>query len=194
MKNLANFLLFQGAWFVAIEGAARGAIWPGPAAMAVVVAVHLALSPDRARELRFLLLAGVVGTVADTALATLGATAYPSSQAAWPHALVPPWITALWIGFATLPRFSLAWLAHRPWLAAILGGVGGPLSYLAGVRLGAVAVSPEPLLTWVALAGEYALATPLLLRLAPVRSDRSAPPSSGSTRAAPLARAGPPTP
>jgi len=175
VKQLANFLLFQVAWFVAVDAAARGALWTGLAAMAVVVAVHLAWVSDRARELRFLLLAGLFGTLADTALAGIGATAYPSSRAAWPVALVPPWISALWIGFATLPRFSLAWLVRRPWLAAILGAVGGPLSYLAGARLGAVSVSPEPLLTWVALAAEYALATPLLLRLAPTRDLQAGP-------------------
>ena len=38
VKNLANFLLFQVAWFVAVDAAARGALWIGPAAMAVVVA------------------------------------------------------------------------------------------------------------------------------------------------------------
>jgi hypothetical protein len=81
--------------------------------------------------------------------------------------IVPPWITALWIGFATLPRFSLAWLRGKPWLAALLGGVAGPLSYLAGVRLGAVAVGAHPLLTFGVLAAEYALVTPLLLLLAP---------------------------
>ncbi|NOT31985.1 MAG: DUF2878 domain-containing protein [Planctomycetes bacterium] len=166
MKKLANFLLFQGAWFVTVAGAARGAVWLGPATFAAVVAVHLLLVSERARELRFLLLAGVLGTIADTVLAALGATAYPSSEAAWHLPIVPPWITALWIGFATLPRFSLAWLVRRPGLAALLGAVGGPLSYLAGARLGAVAVSSEPLETWSTLAVEYALATPLLLWLA----------------------------
>ncbi len=174
MKKLANFLLFQGAWFVTVAGAARGAVWVGPATFAAVAAVHLLLVFERARELRFLLFAGVLGTIADSVLAALGATAYPSSEAAWHFPIVPPWITALWIGFATLPRFSLAWLVRRPGLAALLGAVGGPLSYLAGARLGAVAVSSEPLLTWGALAVEYALATPLLLWLAPGRIEPNA--------------------
>lgn len=172
MKNVANFTLYHVAWFVAVVGAARGAMWSGPVAMAVVIAIHLALLPDRGRELRFLLCVGVLGSLADTGLAAVGATAYPTSAREWPMPWVPPWITALWIGFATLPRFSLAWLARRPWLAAVLGAVGGPLAYLGGVRLGAVAVGPDPALTWLALAGEYALALPLLVRLAPARSDR----------------------
>ncbi len=167
MKKFANFALYQGAWFVAVSCAARGDVWTGPAAMLVVVIVHLALVPDRMRELRFLFVVGLFGTIADSALAALGVLAYPSSHASWTSIVAPPWIIALWIGFATLPRFSLAWLAHRPALAALLGAVGGPLSYAAGIRLGAVAVGSQPVLTWLALSAEYALATPFLLWLAP---------------------------
>lgn len=171
MKKLANFLLFQMGWFAAVAGAAQGSIWIGPAAVALVVAVHMAIVPDRLRELRYVLIAGLLGTLADTALSALGVIGYPSSNAVWPFVIPPPWITALWIGFATLPRFSLAWLVNRPWLALAFGAVGGPLSYLGGVRMGAVSVGAEPQLTWAALAVEYAIATPLLLRLAPRRSD-----------------------
>lgn len=167
MKRLANFLLFQIGWTIAVAGAARGAIWLGPVVMAVVVGVHVGMVSDRARQLRYILLVGLFGTLADTLLASLGATSYPSSAPHWPFAFAPPWISALWIGFATLPRFSLAWLAQRPWLAALLGATGGPLSYFAGVRMGAVGVSADPLLTWASLAVEYSLATPLLLHFAP---------------------------
>ena len=172
MTKLANFMLYQAAWFAAVEGAARGMIWLGPAAMVVVIVVHLVIVSERARELRFLLIVGFLGTIADSGLAAVGALAYPTSQAAWSSIVVPPWISALWIGFATLPRFSLAWLAQRPWLAALLGAIGGPLSFLAGVRMGAIAAGPTPMLTWSLLPLEYALATPLLICFAP-KPDRS---------------------
>ena len=110
---------------------------------------------------------GALGTVLDSALLAAGATRYPGTDAAWPEALVPPWITALWVAFALLPRVSLRWLAGRTTLAALLGAVGGPLSYLAGERMGAVALADAPAFTVVALAVEYALLTPLLLRFAP---------------------------
>jgi hypothetical protein len=171
LRNVANFVLFQAGWFAAVAGAAQGRIWIGPAVMALVIAVHIAFVPDRVRELGYLLFIGLLGTLADTALATLGVIGYPSSNAAWPSTIPPPWISALWIGFATLPRYPLAWLANRTWLAIAFGAAGGPLSYLAGVRMGAVAVGAEPRLTWCALAVEYAIATPMLLRLAPRHSE-----------------------
>ena len=76
-----------------------------------------------------------------------------------------PWIAALWFLFATLPYHSLGWLRGHWKLAFALGAIGGPLSYLGGVRMGAVEVGPEPLWTWIGLGVEYAVITPAMLAL-----------------------------
>lgn len=175
MTRLANFVLFQIAWFLAVGAAARGSMWTGVIAMAVVVAVHLVLVADRKREAGYILCAGLIGTVADTVLSILGVIVYPTSEAVWTQWIVPPWISALWVGFATLPRFSLSWLAGRPWLAAVFGAIGGPLAFWGGMRLGAIAPKPDSVITWVVLAVEYAIATPLLLWLAPQDEVRAEP-------------------
>jgi|GEM_PF-383116 len=167
MRKLLNFALFQSAWFVAVKAAANGNVWLGAIAIAVVVLVHLALIGDRARELRYLVVVGLFGTVVDTVLSNAGVMSYPTSIAAWSSWIVPPWVIALWVGFATLPRLSLAWLSDRPLLAAGLGAIGGPLSFLGGVGMGAIAPRPESIATWIVLALEYAIATPLLMWLAP---------------------------
>ncbi len=175
MKNLANFLLFQGAWYAAVEGAARGSMWLGPAAVAAIVLVHLMLVSGWRRELGYVLGVGALGAVLDSGLSALGATLYPTSSGvwsellpgAWPEALAPPWIISLWIAFATLPRLWLAWLRKRgAAMAALLGAIGGPLSYFAGTRLGAVAAADPAWWTWIALSLEYAIVTPLLFKWA----------------------------
>lgn len=169
MKSLANFALFQIGWLIAVEGASRDRPWPGPATVAVVLLVHLALvgPRERAAQLAYALAVGLAGTALDSGLHALGVTGYAARGEPWPDVLTPPWITALWVAFATLPRFSLAWLRGRWALAAALGALGGPLSYYGGARLGAVLVNDDPLRTWIPLAAEYALVTPLLLALAP---------------------------
>jgi hypothetical protein len=169
MKSAVQFVAFQILWFVAVSGAARGHAWLGFVAFVPYIVLHVTLVPpaERQRELTFVLLAGALGTVLDSALKALAITNYPSSVVAWPSVIVPPFITILWMAFATLPRFSMHWLRARPVLAALLGALGGPASYAAGVRLGATAVGPEPALTWGVLALEYAIVMPLLLRLAP---------------------------
>ncbi len=169
-KNILNFALFQLFWFAAVCGAGAGELWFGPLAVALFLVLHLVMVPaaaERRRELGYVLAVGLAGSFIDSSLHAIGATAYPTSHEAWPFVVVPPWIVSLWLGFAMLPRFSLGWLAGRPVLAALFGVIGGPLSYFAGSRFGAVAVAEEPLLTWGALAVEYAILMPIMLRLAP---------------------------
>ena len=133
--------------------------------MACFVVVHLLWTPrpERQRELVFLLAAGSVGSAVDSLLHGAGFIAYPTSHAVWTAGIVPPWITCLWVGFATMPRFSLAWLTRLPWpVAAGFGAVGGGLAFFAGTRLGAIEAGMGPW-TYGALAVEYAVLTPLLV-------------------------------
>ena len=171
MKRLANFALFQLGWFAAVMTASEGYMWLGPLLIGAIVALHLAVlvRPEkRGHELRYILAVGVVGAIADSGLSQLGLTIYPNSEAAWTIPSAPPWIVSLWILFAILPHHSLSWLQGRAWLAATLGAVGGPLSYCAGLGFGVVGLGEQPLWTLGALALEYALAMPLLLRFARV--------------------------
>lgn len=166
MKNVVNVASFQVVWFVAVLRAVRGDVWSGVLAAGVFLVVHLAMVDrgERRRQLAFALGVGVAGALLDSGLRALGATAYPTSSA-WTAPTAPPWIAALWIAFALLPRFSLAWLVDRPLLGAGCGAVGGPLSYAAGARLGATAVG-DARWTYGLLAVEYALAVPWMLRVA----------------------------
>jgi hypothetical protein len=175
VKNVANYVLFNVGWYFAISGAVAGRPWLGPLAFGVIVIGHLALVEQRGRELRAILLIGLLGTLADCGLHALGATQYAVPIEGWPAWLVPPWITSLWVGFATLPRFSLGWLSGRPVPAIVFGAIGGPVSYWLGVRFGAVQVGPAPWVTWCALTLEYAVAMPLIMQLFPRTAGNTIP-------------------
>ena len=58
----------------------------------------------------------------------------------------------------------MKWMRGRWALAALMGAVGGPLSYLAGSRLGAMSFE-EPVSALLALAVIWAVAMPLLMLL-----------------------------
>jgi drug/metabolite transporter (DMT)-like permease len=90
------------------------------------------------------------------------------------------WILLLWAGLALTLNHSLAWLQSRLMLAAVLGGVSSPLSYLAAERLGAVDIVTESGVWFIGLGLSWAVALPLLLWLAShfkhLKQENSLPP------------------
>lgn len=163
MNVALNFVAFQLGWFACVLGAANGLPWAGAAVVAGVIALHVAWARRPAAEFRLVLAAMAIGLLLDSLLLATGWVRYPSG--AWLPGFAPYWIVAMWGLFATTLNVSMRWLRGRPLLAALLGVVGGPLSYLAGERLGGIVlVESGPALAALALG--WALATPWLMRLA----------------------------
>jgi len=160
---IASFLAFQGGWFACVLGAARGRSDLGVVVVLLVCGVQLALSAARREDLALASGALALGLIWDTAMLRFGVVDYasPGPVQGW----APSWILALWILFATLLRGPLRWLHGRTSLAALLGGVGGPLSYLSAVRLGAGSFKNIEVAMLVLGLG-WAVMTPLLAELA----------------------------
>jgi hypothetical protein len=161
---IANLIAFQGVWFAAVIGAANGMPWAGPVAALAFAALHFAWTPDRAGDLRLLLLSLPLGLAADSLLAATGLLRFDSP---WPsEKLAPAWILAMWAGFALTLNHSMAFLRGRPWLAALFGLVGGPLAYWGAAKgFGAVAFGGPPALALAVLAVVWAIALPLMYAL-----------------------------
>ena len=163
---LINFILFQLGWFACVLGGAWGYPIRGALLALMLVGVHLLLTGVWCRELRLVIAACVLGVTVDSLQQAAGIFAFTQSPG-WPLWL-PPWVFVIWAQFATLFHYALRWLAGRYLLAAVFGGVGGPLAYWAGIRLGAATFGPEPVLSVACLAMTWALVTPFLLWLAEV--------------------------
>lgn len=164
MGRLANFLALQVTWFACVLGAAHGREWIGPLVALALFAAHLARHRAPAAELRLALFVTPLGWAVDSAQHAVGWIDY----AGWAPlgALAPIWIASLWTYFSTAFGASLTWLVGRPWLAAVFGAVGGPLSYLGAERIGAVALGPDRGTSVAGLAVAWGLAMPALLALA----------------------------
>jgi hypothetical protein len=158
-----NFVAFQLGWFACVLGAARNLPWLGPVVVTLIVLVTGWFAPRRDSFLLLLGLSGAVGLCWDSALAASGLIAYAPGPITPP--LAPLWILALWLLFASTFNLSMRWLQSRMLLAAALGAVAAPLSYLAGERLGALRLlRPEGAL--LAQAVGWALMMPVLLSFA----------------------------
>ena len=160
MNAVINFAAFQFGWFATVLGAAGGMPWLGPLAVLAVVAVHLRRARRPAVEAQLLMIALLLGVVLDSLVLAGGWISYPNG--AWLPGFAPYWIITLWALFATTLNLSLGWMKQRYVLAALFGAVGGPLSYLAGAKLGAMNfVDTAPAI--MALAFAWSLAMPLLV-------------------------------
>lgn len=160
---VATLVAFQGAWFACVLGAAHGWPWQGTLVALAVVAGLVVLSAKPRVDAMLIAAALAIGLAWDSAMAQSGWISYAEPGPL--PSLAPAWILALWALFAVVLREPLRWLHTRPLWAALLGALGGPLSYALGARMGAIGLI-EPVPALVALALGWAAITPLLLALA----------------------------
>lgn len=153
---VANAVWLQAGWWICVLGAER------PWLLLLVIAgvvVHLRLCPDVNAEVKAMLRVTLAGCLLDSALAALDVFGFE----AWP---LPLWLALLWLVLSTGMRHSLSWAGKHWLLGALLGALGGPLAYVGGARFADVALPLGTLQTGLLLMPIWALAMPLLARLA----------------------------
>lgn len=127
MKLLANALAYQAVWFTAILWGNAGAV-----AGCCIILILLATSDRREDDLKMIGFLMFLGLLVDGVLVQVGFFSFRS-----PGFPIPFWLLVIWLGLAMTIHHSLAWLRDKLLFAALFGGLGGPLAYWAGVRLGA---------------------------------------------------------
>ena len=157
LKNLANAALFQAGWFACVLGGDGPWLLIGVA----VLAVHLLWISSWTKDGALIIGVTVAGTLLDTLLRALGVFQFSE-----PGPLIPFWLMLLWALLATTLRHCLAWSARPWWRAAVLGAVGGPLSYYAGSQLAGVEFGFDVAPTLIGLALLWAVVFVGLHRLA----------------------------
>ncbi len=153
---VANALWLQAGWWLCVLGAK----YPWLLLLVPIgLAVHLYLCADLAAETKALWRVTLAGCVMDSLLGSLGVFDFGT----WP---LPLWLGLLWLVLASGLRHSLAWAGNPFWRGALLGALGGPAAYLGGAGLADVALPLGSLPTALLLAPIWALAFPLLVRIA----------------------------
>ena len=162
MAVVVNFMAFQLGWFACVLGAAHYMPLMGTGIALTIIVLHLAYATDPLAELKLVLAAAGIGIVLDPTLALAGFIGFASGTLF--NGVAAHWMVALWMLFAITLNASLRWLKDRPMLAAIFGGVGGPLAYLGGEKLGALQIDSNQGI--VAIGVGWAIAMWLLVILA----------------------------
>jgi hypothetical protein len=156
-RAVLNALCFQVGWLACVAGGNRGALLAG----LLILPLHARFVSRCPREWCVAVVLAGLGLAMDLAWQAAGVVRF---EGALLYA-VPPWLAMLWLLFALSLFHSLAWLRRSAWLAAAIGAISGPFTYLAGLRLGA-AVSPLP--EWqlaLVMAPAWALLLPLMTHL-----------------------------
>jgi hypothetical protein len=161
--TLQNFILFQAGWFACVlGGASLDYVWAGTLIALVIVAVHLMRANNIRNEAILISLTGIVGTAWDSSLMNAGLFTFFNGAVI--SGLVPVWMILMWALFATTLNVSMKWMKGRYLLAAMFGGIGGPIAYYAGHRLGAVEFD-STLNSMTAVALGWSVIMPILMML-----------------------------
>ena len=165
IPDAINALGFQAAWWLTVLGVSHEKPWLGPVGMLVFIALdHTLLKNKNRAEWQLIAWSMLMGTLVDSIFINLNWLEYAGSWILLPQ-LAPMWIIFMWAGFASTLNHSLRWLENKYWISAILGAVFGPLSYLAGEKLGAIQFSASQATVLLGLTFAWAIAVPMLVFL-----------------------------
>ena len=132
MKPWMHAVIYQITWFVTVLlGNVVAFIWA-----LLVLAPTLGWRQTKAGWV-YIVIVTTLGYGADLVLQGLGFI-----QFSQPTAIGPIWLLVLWVSFAHL-IWCFLYRIPTVWLRALIGAVGGTLSYVAGAALGAA----EPMTT-----------------------------------------------
>ena len=161
MTSLLNFSLYQTGWFACVLGASWGYPWLGMSLALGLLFIHFGLASERAVEIKLSLFSALVGLSIDALQLRLGVFRFSEGVVvAW---LPPPWMTVLWLQFATTFRYCLKWLSRNYLLCAVCGLLAAPLAFFAGERLGAIEFLAPRWRSYATLGGLWAISLPLIV-------------------------------
>ncbi len=163
MQLALNAIFYKLGWTSSVLGAANGMPWIGSIMVILAVVVHLRAARRPQSEALLIVISFLIGVCVDSTMLAMGWVSYMSPGPF--GGLAPYWILGLWVLFATTLNVLFKALQRRLILAVILGAVFGPLSYLAGARIGAIEIlNTTATLTSLSLA--WAILMPTLLLVA----------------------------
>ena len=145
-----NFIAFQILWFgCVVGGGAHRELWIGSLSLIPLVLLVL-FQPSRWLDFMLAFTATALGLSLEYIWIKLGILSF--SGATFP----PVWMGFLWFGFALTINHSMKFFRDSPIIGPLIVGFFGPITYLAGNKLGAVIVMDYFLLvliipTWIFL-------------------------------------------
>lgn len=150
-KKILLFAIFQSTWVATAWMAGNGYEGIAWLPMTLWAMGMIGFAAHPVLELKTIGCISVLGFINDTVLIQNGAITLG-------HSVSPPWLIAIWAGFAPTLSWGYTQLQKRIVFMALLGAFFGYLSYRAGAAFGALQLTPDLSLPWIA--GCWAVAFP----------------------------------
>lgn len=153
--RLIHFFFFDLVWFLAVWGR-EDWLWLTALCVALLYASAWRYLWARRIQLGALI---VVGLAAEYLIVATGVLSFTGTD----H--LPGWLILLWLGFAAMALVVFTWLHQRYILAFIAGVVFGPITYFAGVGLGAATLEAAPIVVGISYSLMWGLLMLLVVKL-----------------------------
>ncbi|AXT40480.1 DUF2878 domain-containing protein [Alteromonas sp. BL110] len=158
--KVANFAWFQAIWWLVI-------LFQNSAVLPVLglLLIWIVFSPKRVEDIKLMSAVFLLGTVVDALLTLSGLFIFNQTEVLvsfWP---IPIWLSLLWAAFAGTVYHSLTAFNGRMMIAAVVGAVFAPLSYIAGAEFGAVELGASVMLSYIFIALVWSVIFPLCFYL-----------------------------
>ncbi len=158
-----NAMLFNGVWIACVAGSAKQLLWPAILSCAVLAIYQLQSSRRHPSDIKLVFISVILALIVDSIWIQAQFMDFTDKR---PFAsIAPAWIIFLWVGFALTVNHSLKWLAIHPLLPAITGAIAAPITYFAGIKLGAVVYTADVTTVSIGLAIAWAVALTVLVEV-----------------------------
>lgn len=150
MKNFFQIILFQAEWLLCVLNIRHSYLI---ALIIFFTEIVIRLFRSRFSMVGLVFLLGFVGIASDTLLMRVGVFSFPE----WGHsAMIPIWLITLW-GCFSLWYVKADFINQQLKAYTLLCVVLGPLSYYAGMKLGAITMEKSLSTTLFAIAANWFL-------------------------------------
>ena len=163
LNILINAMLFNGVWIACVAGSAKQLLWPAITSVALLAAYQLHPKNRHPNDLKLVIASIVLGMIVDTIWVKAGYMDFADKRPF--NSFAPAWIVVLWVGFALTVNHSLKWLIAHPLLPALTGAIAAPITYFAGIKLGAVVYTESVTTVSIGLAIAWAISLTILVQI-----------------------------
>jgi len=137
LLKISNAAFFYIIWWGCVLGVKLGYNYLGVIFTLLFIIVHLKLISNQREEMKLILASALLGIIVEACHLHTNLLSYQGYI--FSNTLLPPiWIICMWIGFSGTLNYSMFWMKGRWLMMVVLGAIFGPISYIAGVKLGVI--------------------------------------------------------